>query len=418
MRIPVLLFISFLLSLNTASLAKVKKAEIASEYYTNHSPDAESVEFSRIVFNVPSSKDIGDINFGGFCAKERDYTLDNNKFEIEDSMFVNTFVEVLTDANYVMSTNPNALFVDESVQSRYHVGAVIKDMEYDICYYNDMFKGPVSKGENYLLIEWQVYDALERKVVLTVESEGYAKQKKTVVKGSTLALQNSFRGAVYNLLANKAFHDLVQPETSVFADPSFDQLNLDYEITGPDSEDVTLADATESVVTIKAGGHGSGFIISEDGYILTNQHVVGEHDTVIVSFMNGMEIEGQVIRRASIRDVALVKVPLRRLKPLSLQPKEPDIGTDVYAIGSPLDTSLSGTVSQGIISAFRMMDDQEFIQSDAQINGGNSGGPMVDQHGNVVAVSVSGYDNAEGINFFIPIKFALEALNIEKTSVN
>ncbi|MDG1437988.1 MAG: trypsin-like peptidase domain-containing protein, partial [Emcibacteraceae bacterium] len=150
----------------------------------------------------------------------------------------------------------------------------------------------------------------------------------------------------------------------------------------------------------------------ENGHILTNQHVVGTNKTVIVAFENGLELEAEVIRSAEKRDVALVKVPISKSIPLAIKMQEPDIGTSVYAIGSPLDTDLSGTVSQGIISALRMRDDQEYIQSDAQINGGNSGGPMVDENGNVVAISVSGRVDGEGINFFIPIKFALEALSI------
>ncbi|MDA9771144.1 serine protease [Emcibacteraceae bacterium] len=162
------------------------------------------------------------------------------------------------------------------------------------------------------------------------------------------------------------------------------------------------------------GGHGSGFVISENGFILTNQHVVGNSDRVIVSFLNGIEIEGEVVRSAEVRDVALVKVPLARSKAIPVKLDEPDIGDNIYAIGAPLDTDLSGTVSQGIISSFRMIDDLEFIQSDATIYGGNSGGPMVDENGNVVAISVMGRTDVETINYFIPKKFALKALNINQ----
>ena len=158
-------------------------------------------------------------------------------------------------------------------------------------------------------------------------------------------------------------------------------------------------------------------MISDNGYILTNEHVVGLNDSVTITFDNGIAIEGQVVRTAPLRDVALVKVPLSRSKPLRLKIDEPEVGSSVYTIGSPLDPDLSGTVSQGIISAFRMIDNQEYIQSDAQINGGNSGGPMIDENGNVVAISVAGRIDGEGINFFIPIRFALEALNIQKITL-
>ena len=104
-------------------------------------------------------------------------------------------------------------------------------------------------------------------------------------------------------------------------------------------------------------GYGSGFVISENGHILTNQHVVGNSDRVIVLFLNGIEIEGKVIRSAEVRDVALIKVPLARSKAIPVKLVEPEIGDTVFAIGAALFSDLSGTVSQGIVNSFRMIDD-------------------------------------------------------------
>lgn len=414
MRIILLFILGFTAPFQFA-FSDTKVAQIASDYYQNSESDAKEIQFSRIVFNVPSTKQIGDIGVGYLCQKAEDYTLDNYNFEINDVLFVNTFTDVLSNANYNLAGNPNSLFVDNSVTPDLLIGAVIKDMEYDMCRYRDIIKGVLGRGENYLLIEWQIFDVSTRQVVLTVNTEGYAKTKFTE-NGENSVLEESFRGAVYNLLALKDFHDLVQPTKDLVVTPEFDQVALNYISANQTPSRISLEEARKSVVTIKAQGHGSGFIISSDGYILTNQHVVGNSENVIVSLDNGIEVDGQVLRSDQHRDVALVKIPLNRLKPLLLQQNEPKIGTSVYAIGSPLDTSLSGTVSQGIISSFRVFDDQEYIQSDAQINSGNSGGPMVDENGNVVAIAVSGRIDGEGVNFFIPIRSALESLRIVRLS--
>lgn len=144
--------------------------------------------------------------------------------------------------------------------------------------------------------------------------------------------------------------------------------------------------------------------------------MVGNKDKVTVSFQNGIEIEGEVLRRAPDRDVALIKVPMKLPQALPVKMLEPELGAQVYAIGAPPDIELSGTVSQGIVSAFRMIDDKQFIQSDTTIYGGNSGGPMIDKNGNVIAISVMGRTDVESINYFIPIKFAIEALSINQPS--
>ena len=172
-----------------------------------------------------------------------------------------------------------------------------------------------------------------------------------------------------------------------------------------------------AVVTIRSGaGHGSGFIINEDGYILTNAHVVNEATNVAVILNNGLEILGEVIRTNEQRDVALVKVPLRIPSPLPIRHKQAENLEKVYVIGSPLKEELQSSVTSGIVSAYRNSSDpnSSYIQSDAAISPGNSGGPLLDQYGNVMGISVSKLtgNSAEGINLFIPALNALDALKI------
>jgi S1-C subfamily serine protease/SpoVK/Ycf46/Vps4 family AAA+-type ATPase len=172
-----------------------------------------------------------------------------------------------------------------------------------------------------------------------------------------------------------------------------------------------------AVVTVKIdGAHGSGFFISRDGYLLTNQHVVVENKFVTVKLTTGRELPGEVLRTNKTRDIALVKVNESGMTALPMRLDLPEVASEVYAVGTPKFEQYSTTVTKGIVSAYRREDDLTLLQSDTAIHHGNSGGPMVDGFGNVVAVSVSGIAMSgvlTSINFFIPIADALRFLAVE-----
>ena len=172
-----------------------------------------------------------------------------------------------------------------------------------------------------------------------------------------------------------------------------------------------------AVVTVKIeGAHGSGFFISKDGYLLTNHHVVTENKFVTVKLTTGRQLPGEVVRTNKTRDIALVKVNESGMTALPLRLDVPDVASEVYAVGTPRDEKYSTTITKGIVSAYRTENDLSLMQSDVAIHPGNSGGPMVDPFGNVVAASVAGLTISGvsvGINFFIPIADALKFLAVE-----
>lgn len=149
--------------------------------------------------------------------------------------------------------------------------------------------------------------------------------------------------------------------------------------------------------------------------ILTNHHVVGESNSVTVKFSNGMQVVGKVVASNSGRDVAVVKVSAKLPKYFKLSRTRPAVGTDVYALGSPLDEKLHSSITRGIVSGFRDENNKTLIQSDVNIRPGNSGGPLIDKNGQVVGIAVSGLvinNVSQGINFFIPIDDALKSLGV------
>ena len=185
----------------------------------------------------------------------------------------------------------------------------------------------------------------------------------------------------------------------------------------------SINDYQNAVVTILTkAGHGSGFIITEDGYMLTNQHVVGGERFVNIKFVTGREVRGEVIRTDKIGDVALIKLE-EDLYPYVLLGNSLllDIDDEVYVIGAPLE-KLSQTVTKGIVNSFRMEKGLRYIQSDVTVHRGHSGGPLVSLQNGVVGICVNGRNFpdgniAVGLNQFIPIEDAITMLNINNKEI-
>ncbi|HSD37049.1 MAG TPA: DegQ family serine endoprotease [Rhodocyclaceae bacterium] len=163
-------------------------------------------------------------------------------------------------------------------------------------------------------------------------------------------------------------------------------------------------------------GVGSGFIVSNDGYVMTNHHVVDGADEVVVKLTDKREFKAKVIGSDERTDVALIKIDATGLPFLKIgDPEKARVGEWVIAVGSPL--GLDNTVTAGIISAkARRLPDESyvpFIQTDVAINPGNSGGPLFNMNGEVIAINSrlinnSGAASFAGISLAIPIDVAMK----------
>jgi serine protease Do len=172
----------------------------------------------------------------------------------------------------------------------------------------------------------------------------------------------------------------------------------------------------------KSQSLGSGFIITSDGYILTNAHVVNEADEVIVKLSDKREFKAKIIGVDRRTDVALVKIEATGLPKVIIgDPAKLKVGEWVAAIGSPF--GLENTMTAGIVSAKGRALPQEnfvpFIQTDVAINPGNSGGPLFNLAGEVVGINSQIYSRSGGsmgLSFSIPIDVAIEVSNQLKAS--
>lgn len=303
------------------------------------------------------------------------------------------------------------LFETES-KTDLQIGAVITDIAARFCWgCGLMLSTDHARGGSTMSVEWQIYSPIERRVLATVKTRG-AYETREHRPGAGHILNGAFRENVRKLVNAREFRDVVLGETTSAA-PVAQPLTA-IAFTRAPAAPRSIPDTTKSVVSVFSNsGMGSGFLVSADGYVLTNQHVVGDSRFVKLKWADGTESLGDVVRVDRRRDIALIKTSAVKSAALVLRGAAPQVGEAVYAVGTPLDDKFQGSVTRGIVSATRIYDGLPFIQSDAVINSGNSGGPLLDENGAVIGVCVSGYEvngAPAGINLFIPIDDALKAL--------
>jgi putative serine protease PepD len=210
--------------------------------------------------------------------------------------------------------------------------------------------------------------------------------------------------------------------------------NAQLAATAPDTDlTAIVASATQSVVTITsqgvardrfspfsvpATGVGSGIIVTADGLILTNNHVVAGAQSLTVTMADGKDVSATVVKTDAERDIAVIRADATGLVPAQLGDSDGvKVGETVLAIGSPLG-EFTETVTKGIVSALdrtiTVADEQTgrpvqlsgLLQTDAAINPGNSGGPLINAAGQVIGMNSAVSQSAEGIGFAIPINVA------------
>lgn len=400
----------------------VRQAEVRQAREVPRGADAKPIQFKKVVVKLRRGEEIGNNHVGLACIPQGKVEWKGGRVNITDEEFTDAFREELEKYNYPVVGDPNALFDDPSSwKAELLVAGQVNKLDISVCYPMAGFGNfKDSKGGAFVRVNWQIYGQLERKVVYETSTEGSFQSDSSTSFGIERSLTNAFAAAVQNLLADEKFHQLVTRNSSApgsTATPPVESttpLELKVSTVGAPSLDA----ARKATVTVFAGGgHGSGFIVSPDGYVLTNEHVVREARFVTVRLANGRETVGDVVRVNTPRDVAVIRLREQNLPAARMAVNyQPPIGSDVYAIGTPRRESLDITMTRGIVSAYRDERGQKYLQSDVQIHPGNSGGPLVTADGRVVGIAVQGLmagNASQNLNFFVPIDEAMAALNLQ-----
>ncbi len=381
----------------------------------------KSMRFSRLRSELRDGDSIGNIRTGSDCSGPMGLTMNARTEQAVMGQVPRIVREEFMKAGYrdPLRTQQK-LFEDESDagQSDLLLGAMLLEFQTNYC---SSASGSRTEGRVRVKVRWETYDTQSRVVVHTKTTEGQYQTSGLEAMREGEFFSMAYRDAVKGLLADPQFHATVIASSVV-------------ETTGEDITEALpkialrpatpLGDALTSNVTLTraavvtishSAGSGSGFFVSENGYMLTNSHVVGTNRFVRVILATGRELVGEVMRRDLPRDVALIKTEGANYVALPMHSGDVNVGSDVTAIGSPLGEALSGTVTRGIVSAYRTLKGKRYIQSDVQVLPGSSGGPLLDKEGRVVGITAAGLNGAR-INFFIPIQEALGSLGITMTA--
>lgn len=404
---------------------------------------------SNVKYRLPIGADAGSIG-SGWCFVKTGLGRGDLDGALPKSELQEAFRDTLEAEGYDVSGRTDLMFEEEAesdmLRSEYRIGAEIIGMDSDLCMdksYKGFWYEPRYglRGQLYMKVRWHVYDALHRATVMKTVTEGYAKREIPNPEGIGLLTRDAFAMAAHNLGADEAFQALivsgVRPAQDRDTLPAvsrprrFDPSDLFIPSGGKPLSIMPFPKQAgtlrKAAVLVQGGaGHGSGFFISPRGDILTNAHVVGDALNVrIVLADRKQAVIGEVVKRDKIRDVAWIR-PVDPLPgPVTILPVRaelPNIGERVYAIGAPETARLQDSVTSGIVSAIRKKFSmfgikQDFIQSDVTIQPGNSGGPLLDENGNIIGLAVAGLmdgDNfSTGLNYFIPVGDALRRLGVQ-----
>lgn len=339
--------------------------------------------------------------------KFKDVDYNDKSINFDNSIFTDALNEILINYKYTDTTN--TIFKNKSNSAYLSATITRLDLQH---VYQSAAKRYMSFLKSEVEIEWNFQDIYgqskyKRKFKTTSGEFSYDyNESNTVILSVKDAIAASFLKFIDDNKVKKLLEKGSEKETK-----------LDIITLTKSNNVINLNEAIESAVTVKVGkGHGSGLKVSKNGYIVTNFHVVAKSkDNIIVVFKDGTEMSANLIRQNEQLDLALLKVDITFDKHFNIpSTKQYAVGDDIFAIGTPKTIELGQTLSKGIISGERSNNEVQLIQTDASVNGGNSGGPLIDKNGRLLGVinaKLSGF-GVEGLGFAIPAELILNGLSI------
>jgi hypothetical protein len=360
----------------------------------------------KVLLDTPTK--IGTVTRGLFCTNAADFAYNPTYNTLLMARVNKVFNEKSLALGYPKYTASDSAFGDTSTPSSadYKLGFTLLDLNQNICLNESEMSGTAR-----IRLKAELYSNKLQKVVYSRTVDG-AFSTDSKIKADVF-LDKLLANAMDTMFADTKYVNSFRDVPLVAADNPAELIQVKNGVKPADKVAKDAKGVLSAVVTIESGPvSGSGFYIGRDGYVITNQHVVGDAKYVKVKLSNGFSVPGEVVRKNTARDVALVKTDLEPPTALFVRTTAARAGEEVFAVGSPFGAQLSNTITRGILSGERTLNEQRFIQSDVAINPGNSGGPLIDADGALIAIADMKRNNASGIGLFIPIAEVLEKLGL------
>ncbi len=371
-------------------------------------PPGLSVKLTNFRSAMNDGEVFGKLGFGWFCSSNAaPLRYGKGTTELLQRELTRAFAERAAAMGMTVPTASGSAFDQGAGDSAdYRLGVTLLDFNMQGCVSDNNMEGGA-----YTKLKLEVYSTRHQKVVWTSEVEGsYAAKDKVPMLDFNKRL---WIATINNAFAQPGFFEALRGGASAQGEASLPPISFaSGQIVSGAVKD-SGSKLLQAVVTVMSGpGTGSGFYIGQEGLILTNFHVVGDAKFVKIKLFDGRSLVGEVVRSDKARDVALVRTDASASPVLGLRGDEPGVGEEVYALGSPYGDVLSGTLTRGVLSSRRVLEGVSYLESDAAVNPGNSGGPLIDTSGRVVGLTVMGLKGAQGVNMFVPIGEALTRLNL------
>ena len=362
------------------------------------------VQLSRWRSAIVAGTVVGKVEKGLFCSDSKPRRFDKGMDDFMKARVGRSFDELASELRFTRKRGEDSVFESDATAGvDFRAGATLMALDYRICDRDG------TRGTAYARVKWELFSLRQQRVVYTAEIEASFRSDESLPAGE---FSKRFGTAIAgNLLADPACAEALRgggaaPATALA--PLV--VHIGPTVAGPVS--VVSQGLLQAVVTIESGtATGTAFYIGRDGLMLTNQHVVADAKFVKVKLANGRSLIGEVVRVDKPRDVALLRTDPPGFAVLGLRQDEARIGEEAFAIGSPFGAVLSGSLTRGIVSARRVVEGVPYLQSDAAVNPGNSGGPLIDATGQVLAITQM--RPGAGIGLFIPIADALDKLGLK-----
>lgn len=387
------------------------------------SQEKQTIQVRRFVIELKEGQVIGSLGksqFGEEINHNAGLNLYGREFRFNSSFNedkMKTIIEESFSNSGVPVEGYDNIFIElrNNTPSKYAVAMILNDLDFD---YNYKSLTRIKNFHSIIKMKVLTLDLNTDELVFdkSIISEYYTEEEG--FKATSGNYINYFEGAVKQLvrelLKDADFSKLLN-QVDNRSTISFD---APISITASSSKTTkTVREAINSTVTIKIGSkHGSGAIISSDGIILTCHHNIYGNTEADVILSNGIKVKAKVLRKVPEFDVAILKIDDMQTIPIPISSNKTYEPTELtWAIGTPGFTDLGQTITKGVISGHRNIDEKEYIQTDASVSPGNSGGPLLDKDGKIIGiVNAKVVDKGmEGIGFAIPISIVLEKLNIE-----